>query len=84
MLNSVPTGSLRRRLRSSRHSTLLRGIITHKLEIILKIKLCFRIAVLWLEVDDEAILDREHGVIFDMFISPVEDLRRQWLVAFRG
>lgn len=60
---------------------ILRILKRRHLEIIRQLKFRIRVALERLEVHQQRVLDREHGVVFNVLAAAVEDLGDDWLVA---
>jgi hypothetical protein len=50
-------------------------------EVILQLELGARIVLSRQEIHNQGLLDREHGIVGDVAVSAVEDLRREALIA---
>lgn len=62
---------------------LLRVLVTRHLEIIRQLKLRLFIALERLKVHNQRVLDRKHGIVFNVLALPVEYLRNDRFIARR-
>lgn len=58
-------------------------LVTRQLEVVGQLKVGFRVTFPRHEVHDQRIFDREDGIIRDVLVSSVKDLRYYWFVSRR-
>lgn len=79
-----PSPIARALLRRPRHRMRLRLLERRQLEIIPQLELSLRVALPREEVDDEGVFDGEDGIVSEVLVTAVEDLRDDGFVGRGG